>query len=127
MPTLLETLVHRDETGAQLFDDENVTPGNALKNPVEWCAALIEWSLGYITQAEFLSMFPIDPSHSTHALLLKSLADAAPEKARFGDALRRWLRLGLHGYDPGDGRYWDIAAYNTRLRDEITDQGGTPP
>lgn len=87
-------------------------------------AALHEWQRGKLTAAEVIILFDLDTGQQSQASVLKGLLNAAPDQTRFILVFKDWLYL---GETLMDARYLSALQLNSRLEDEVIDQGGTLP
>jgi len=89
-----------------------------------FCAALNEYRRGKITGNEFVEAFELTSAQTNTASVLVGLINAAPQKTEFMRVFKDLMYMGeanLHS------RYRDISFIQTRLENEVTDQGGTLP
>lgn len=88
------------------------------------CGAFNEWGRGKVTAAEVIAAFNLDAAQQTELATLSALWTAAPDKTRF---MRVFKDLMYLGETSTHSRYQDITYVNSRLQDEVTDQGGVLP
>lgn len=104
---------------------ERLTSADGEKIAIHaFLGALNEYKRGKITGAELQTAFNLDAAQTTQAQTLVGLLNAAPEKTEFMRVFKDLMYMGefnLHS------RYRDITFIQTRLQDEVTDQGGTLP
>lgn len=86
--------------------------------------AMNEWQRGKVTGAEVIAAFSLTAAQQTQATTLAGLWGAAPDKTRF---MRVFKDLMYLGETNTHSRYRDISYIQTRLQEEVTDQGGTLP
>lgn len=86
--------------------------------------AFNEWGRGKVTAASVVAAFSLDASQQSQAQSLASLWAAAPDKTRF---MRVFKDLMYMGETNIHANYRDISFINSRLQEEVTDQGGTLP
>jgi hypothetical protein len=90
----------------------------------EFMSAFNEVRRGKMTGGEFVSIFSLSGAQVTAATTLNSLLVAAPNKVEFLRVLKDLLYLAERNVLP---RYRDQTWVVSRLREEVTDNGGTLP
>jgi len=114
MPNLIQRL-----TGATLPEDSNE---KIAIHP--FLGALNEYRRGKITGPDIISAFNLDTDQTNQAVALKDLIVAAPQKTEFMRVFKDLMYMGEYGLN---SNYTDISWVNSRLEEEVTDQGGTLP
>ena len=95
------------------------------KIPVHpFVAALNEFRKSKVRAAEIKSFFNLTTAQATQARALIDLWAACPDGMEFERVLKNMLYMGENGIH---SRYQNITYFNSRLSDEIIDQGGTLP
>lgn len=88
------------------------------------CGAFNEWGRGKVPASEVIAAFNLDAAQQTQLTTLSTLWTAAPDKTRF---MRVFKDLMYLGETNTHSRYQDITYVNSRLQDEVSDQGGVLP
>ena len=89
-----------------------------------------EWERGYETQANVVAAFNITgQEQNQQASSIKSHIDAAPDKTTFIRVCKDWSYIGetTNSAAPETAKYHDWTAFETRMGNEVVDQGGTDP
>ena len=87
-----------------------------------------EWQQGYETQQNVINMFDIATgAQISQAQSIKQHINAAPDKVAFLRVCKDWSYAGEFNYAPEADKYRDFAQFETRMANEVTEQGGTAP
>jgi hypothetical protein len=114
--------LHERLTGEGLTDNE--PPENARIAVSAFMGAINEVRKGYFTKAQMKSIYNMTASQQSDLDTMAALVAAAPDTERFLRVFEDWLAMGSVNLAPA---FRNTAEFVTRLENEITDQGGTPP
>lgn len=104
---------------------ERLTGADGEKMAIHaFLGALNEYKRGKITGSDLVDAFNLDVAQTTQAQTLVGLLNAAPNQTEFMRVFKDLMYMGevnLHS------RYRNMTFIQSRLQDEVTDQGGTLP
>jgi len=89
-----------------------------------FCGALNEFRRGKLTGSAIAAAFEMTASQITQAQGLKALIVAAPNRTEFMRVFKDLMYMGETGLS---ANYTSMSFINSRLQEEVTDQGGTLP
>ena len=118
MATLWERISGNNLPEGSVADDEQKIAIHAFWGMIH------EWQRGHETQANVLSEFSLTGSQLTDGQTIKQHINAAPDQVRFIRVCKDWSYCAEAS---SQAKYLDWTQFVTRMADEVTEQGGTPP